>query len=63
MRQARAAPERCISVRVSLNGKRLSYDFAVRLGHDGLPGPGWPPRSGRKGTDRETAGRQGTGLE
>jgi len=23
---------------------------------------GWPPRSGRKGADRETAGHQGTGL-
>ena len=42
---------------------RLSYDFVVRLGHNGLPGAGWPPRAGRKGTDRETAGRQGTGLE
>ena len=28
-----------------------------------LPGPGWPPRSGRKGTDRETPDRLGTGLE
>ena len=36
---------------------RLSYDFVVRLGHAGLPGPGWPPRSGRKGMDRKTAGR------
>jgi hypothetical protein len=28
----------------------LSYDFAVRLGEDGLPDPGWPPRIGREGT-------------
>jgi hypothetical protein len=28
-----------------------------------MPGPGWPPRSGRKGTDRENAGCQGTELE
>ena len=41
----------------SRSRSRLSYDIIVRLGHAGLPGPGWPPRSGRKGTDRETAGR------
>jgi len=48
------------SVRAAMtptDDNRLSYDILVRLGHAGLPGPGWPPRSGRKGTDRETAGR------
>lgn len=41
----------------------LSYDFKVCSGHDEMPGPGWAPWPGRKGTDREIAGRQRTELE